>query len=336
MRSAGTQMKRREFIALLGGAGVAAALPLAARAQAMPTIGFLNGQIAADVAHFVAAFRESLKAAGFVEGQNVAIDYRYANGDRDILPALANEFVRRGVAVIVTTGGTPVTIAAKKATATVPIVFAIGGDPVLLGVVESLNRPGGNATGACFLFNAIGAKRLDLLLDLVPKAKAKVIGYLVNPTNPSLESEARDMHAAALSRGLEIRVQQARNEQEIDAAFSNFAQQRVEALMLAADVFFTIRREQITTLAARHKLAASYHSRELVEAGGLMCYGPSQMDGYRQAGTYTARILKGEAPADLPVQQATKFDFFINLKAAKGLGLTVPPTLLAIADEVIE
>jgi putative ABC transport system substrate-binding protein len=326
-------VKRREFITMLGGVA-ASAWPLAARAQAMPTIGFLNGQIAADVAHFVAAFRESLKAAGFVEGQNVAIEYRYANGDRDILPALANEFVRRGVAVIVTTGGTPVTIAAKKATATVPIVFAIGGDPVLLGVVESLNRPGGNATGACFLFNAIGAKRLDLLLDLVPKAK--VIGYLVNPTNPSLESEARDMHAAALSRGLELRVQPARNEQEIDAAFSNFAQARVEALMLAADVFFTVRREQITTLAARHKLAASYHSRELVEAGGLMCYGPSQMDGYRQAGTYTGRILRGEAPADLPVQQATKFDFFINLKAAKGLGLTVPPTLLAIADEVIE
>jgi putative tryptophan/tyrosine transport system substrate-binding protein len=329
-------MKRREFITYLSSVAAVASWPLAARAQqaGKPVIGFLNGQTPVDVARYVDAFRESLKQAGFVEGQNVAIEYRYADGQRDRLPALAAELVRLGVNVIVASGGTPATIAAKAATAAIPIVFSMGGDPVKLGVVASLNRPGGNITGACFFFNALGPKRLELLREMVPSAK--VIGYLVNPSNPSLESESLDMHAAVRSLGLEIRVQQANNAREIDAAFANFAQQRVDALMLAADVLFTNRRDQLTALAARYKLPASYHARELVEAGGLMCYGPSQIDALRQAGTYTGRILKGEKPADLPVQQATKFEFVLNLKTARALGLEAPPKLLAFADEVIE
>lgn len=326
-------MKRREFIFALGGAAV---WPLAAVAQqpAMPVVGFMNGQKAADVAHFVAAFRGALQASGFVEGRNVAIEYSYADGNREVLPKLAAEVVGRHVSVIVTTGGTPVTLAAKAATSTIPIVFAIGGDPVALGLVKSLSRPGGNATGACFLLNALGAKRLQLLRQLVPSAT--VIGYLVNPTNPSLAAESSDMQDAARSLGLELRIQEAKNGETIDSAFANFAQQRVGAVILAADVFFTIHRARIVALAARHKMPTCYHSRELVAAGGLMFYGPSQLDGYRQAGSYAARILKGEKPADLPVQQAVKFELVINLKTAKALGLTVPPSLLATADEVIE
>ncbi|MGZ3310762.1 MAG: ABC transporter substrate-binding protein [Xanthobacteraceae bacterium] len=327
-------MRRREFITLLGGA--AAAWPLAARAQqaGKPVIGLLNGQSPAGVARYVAAFRSSLKEAGFIEGQNVAIEYRYANGQRDSFGALAAELVRLRVDAIFTGGGTPVTIAAKAATTTIPIVFTMGGDPVKLGIVAALNRPGGNATGACYFFNALGPKRLDLLRAIVPATK--VIGYLVNPTNPSLEPETRDMRAAVHSLGLEIREQQASDERQIDAAFSNFAQQRVDALIVAADVFFIAQRAQLTALAARHRLPASYHAREIVAAGGLMCYGPSQLDAYRQAGIYTARILKGEKPADLPIMQATKFELVINLKTAKALGLTIPDTLLATADEVIE
>lgn len=326
-------MNKREF--LFGVGGVAAIWPLVAQAQQrVPTVGFLNGQNAADVAHFVAAFRDSLNAAGFVEGRNVEIEYRFADGNRDILPALAAELVSRGVSVIATTGATPAAFAAKAATTTVPIIFAIGGDPVQLGLVDSLSRPGGNATGATFLFNALGAKRLELLRNLVPSAK--MIGYLVNPTNPSLAAETRDMRAAARALGLELNVHQAKNPQEIDTAFANFAQQRVDALVLAADAFFTIRRAQIIAHAVRQNLPGSYHSREMVEAGGLMVYGPNQIDGYRQVGNYTARILKGEKVADLPVQQATRFEFVINLKTARTLGLTVPPSLLVMADEVIE
>lgn len=327
-------MKRREFIILLGAA--ATTWPLTAQAQqtGMPVIGFLNGQNAADVAHFVTAFRDALKTAGFFEGQNVAIEYRYADGNREVLPKLAAELVGRQITVIVTTGGTPVTLAAKAATSTIPIVFAIGGDPVALGLVKSLSRPDGNATGASFLLNSLGTKRLQLLRQVVPSAS--VIGYLVNPTNPSLAAESSDMLAAARSLGLEIRVQEAKNEEMIDAAFANFAQQQVDAVILAADIFFTAHRAQIVALAARHKIPTSYHSRELVAAGGLMFYGPSQLDGYRQAASYTARILKGEKAADLPVQQAVRFELALNLKAAKALGLTVPPSLLALADEVIE
>jgi putative ABC transport system substrate-binding protein len=327
-------MRRREFITLLGGA--AAGWPLAARAQqpAMPVIAFLNGQFADQVAPFVAAFREGLKSAGYVEGENVAVSFRYADGHRDNLPAIAADLARSRPAVIVATGGTPVTMAAKAATATIPIVFAIGGDPVELGIVASLNRPGGNATGACYFFNTLGPKRLEILHELVPTAK--VIGYLVNPTNPSLEVESREMHKAARGLGLNVRVQNASNEREIEAAFAGFAQQRIDAVIAAADVLFTIRRNQVASLAARHALPASYHSREIVEVGGLTSYGPSQAQAYRQAGVYTGRILKGEKPADLPVMQATKFELVLNLKTAKTLGLDVPPTLLARADEVIE
>jgi putative ABC transport system substrate-binding protein len=326
-------MRRRNFITFLGGA---AAWPLAARAQqpAVPVIGLLNGQKPSDVARYVAAFRESLKEAGFVEGQNVAIEYRYANGRRERIAGLAAELVRLGVNVVFTGGGTPVTVAAKAATTTIPIVFTMGGDPVQLGIVAALNHPGGNATGASFFFNALGPKRLQLLREVVPSVK--VIGYLVNPTNPSLEAETGDMHATMRSLGLEFRDQHARNEQEIDAALVSLAQQRVDAIMVAADVFFVDQRDQLTALAARYRLPASYHAREIVTAGGLMCYGPSQLDAYRQAGIYTARILKGERPADLPVVQSTKFEFVLNLRTAKALGLTVPDTVIALADEVIE
>jgi putative tryptophan/tyrosine transport system substrate-binding protein len=327
-------MRRRSFLTVLGGA---AAWPLAASAQqppALPVVGLLNGQKSADVARYVAAFRESLKEAGFVEGRNVAIEYRYADGRRERFAALAAELVRLGVNVIFTGGGTPVTVAAKAATTTIPIVFTMGGDPVQLGIVAALNRPGGNATGASFLFNALGPKRLGLLREVVPSGK--VVGYLFNPTNPSLEAESRDMHAAMRSLDLEFRDQPVRNAREIDTAFASFAQQRIDAIMVAADVFFVDQRDQLAALAARYGLPASYHTREIVTAGGLMCYGPNQLDAYRQAGIYTARILKGERPADLPVVQSTKFELVINLKTAKALGLNVPPTLLAIADEVIE
>ena len=326
-------MRRREFITLLGGA---VAWPLAARAQqsAMPVIGFLNGQFAGEVSRYIKAFREGLKESGFIEGQNVIIEFRYAEGQRDKLPAMAADFVRSGVAVIVTTGGTPVTLAAKAATATVPIVFAMGGDPVGLGVVASLNRPASNATGSAYFFNALGAKRLALLRELAPAAK--LFGYLVNPTNPSIASESKDMRDAARELGLKLHVQNARNEREIEAAFVDFAEQRVEALVAAADVLFIVRREQMVALAARHALPASYHAREIVEAGGLTSYGPSQKDAYRQAGVYAGRVLKGEKPGDLPIVRSTKFEFVINLKTAKALGLEVPPKLLFTADEVIE
>jgi putative tryptophan/tyrosine transport system substrate-binding protein len=326
-------MRRRDFIALLGGV---AAWPLAARAQqtGKPVIGLLNGQNPAAVARYVAAFRESLKQAGFVEGQNVAIEYRYADGQRERVAALAAELVRLGVNVVFTAGGTPVTVAAKAATTTIPIVFTMGGDPVKLGIVAALNHPGGNATGAYFFFNALGPKRLELLREVVPSAK--VIGYLFNPTNPSLEAESGDMHAAIRSLGLEFRDQHARNAQEIDAAFVSFAQQRVDAIIAAADVFFIVQRDQLAALAARYRLPTSYHASEIVTAGGLMSYGPSQLDAYRQAGVYTGRILKGERPADLPVVQSTRFEFVLNLRTARALGLNVPDKLLAIADEVIE
>jgi putative ABC transport system substrate-binding protein len=331
------RIKRRELITLLGGAAATCVVPAPpfARAQqaGKPVIGPLNGQSPADVARYVAAFRASLKEAGFTEGQNVAIEYRYADGQRERIAALAAGLVRLGVNVIFTGGGTPVTVVAKAATTTTPIVFTMGGDPVQLGIVAALNRPGGNATGACYLFNALGPKRLELLREIVPSAK--VIGYLINPTNPSMESETTEMHAAVHSLGLEFRDQHVRNAQEIDAAFASFAQQKVDAVMAAADVLFIVQRDQLSALAARYKLPTSYHDRELVAAGGLMSYGPSQLDAYRQAGIYTGRILKGEKPADLPVVQSTNFEFVLNLRTAKALGVTVPPSLLVIADEVI-
>ena len=331
-------MRRREFISLLGGAAASPSFlwPLAARAQqpAMPVIGVLNGQRRAEVADYLAAFHHALSAAGYAEGQTVVIEYRWAEGQRNTFSALAADLVRRQVNVIFSSGGTPMTLAAKAATATIPIVFAMGGDPVALGVVASLNRPGGNATGACYFYNALGAKRLQLLRTLVPAAT--VIGYLVNPTNPSIESESQDMHAAARALGLEIRIEHGSNESEVEAAFDGFVRQRVDAVVAAADVQFTVQREQIVALAFRHRLATSFHDRQIVQAGGLMCYGPSQKDAYRQAGFYAGRILKGEKPGELPVQQATTFELVLNLKSARTLGMTVPDKLLAIADEVIE
>jgi len=325
-------MKRRALLALLGGM---VAWPLGARAQqSMPVIGFLNGQSPAEVTRYMAAFHEGLNEAGYVEGRDITFQYRWAEGRRDRLPALAADLVRRQVAVIVATGGTPSAVAAKAATATIPIVFTTGTDPVEIGLVAGFNRPGGNATGASFLFNALGPKRLGLLHELVPRST--MIGYLTNPANPSYASDLQDIHTAVRALRLRISVQNVSNEHGIEAAFSNFVQQRVEAVIVAADIQFIVWRDQLAALAARHALPASYHAREIVEAGGLMCYGPNQADAYRQAGIYAGRILKGERPADLPVVQSTRFELVINLKTAKTLNLAVPAILLDQADEVIE
>jgi putative tryptophan/tyrosine transport system substrate-binding protein len=325
-------MKRREFIALLGGAAM---WPLAARAQqAMPVIGFLRSASLADARHLVAAFRQGLKEAGFIEGQNVAIEYRSAEDQAHRLPALVADLVRQQVALIV--GNTPSALAAKAATTTVPIVFVVGGDPVIEGFVASLNRPGGNLTGVSFLSGASGTKRLELLRQLVPKAAA--IAVLVDP-GPNLaqaEEELRDIQAAARASGLELIVVEVRGDRDIEPAFATFARRGAGAVFVGTSAFFNSRRERLAALAIRHALPASYVLREFATAGGLMSYGTSITDAYRLAGIYAARILKGEKPADLPVQQSTKFEFVINLRTAKALGLEVPDKLLALADEVIE
>jgi putative ABC transport system substrate-binding protein len=327
-------MRRREFILAVGGA--AAAWSSAARAQqpAMPLIGYLSSRSPDDTRHLLAAFLRGLNEAGYVEGQNVAIEYRWALGQYDRLPALAAELVRRPVTVLTTTGGEPAALAAKAATSTIPIVFLIGGDPVALGLAASYNRPGGNATGMNILAPSLEAKRLGLLHELVPQAAT--IGVLLNPKFQPADSQLRDLQRAAPTIGLQIQVLRAGTDSELDAAFETIAQQRIAALVVTSDPFFDTRRDKLVALAASHAVPTIYQFREYAAAGGLMSYGNDSIDAYRQAGVYTGRILKGANPADLPVVQPTKFEFVINLKTAKALGLTLPSGLLSIVDEVIE
>jgi putative ABC transport system substrate-binding protein len=327
------RLKRRDFITLLGGA--AAVWPLAARAQqpAMPVIGFLSGSASADRAHVLTAFRQGVRQTGYVEGQNVAIEYRWAQDQYDRLRDLVADLVRRQVAVIAATD-TPSAIAAKAATTTIPIVFATGGDPVRDGLVASLNRPGGNVTGVTFLAATLAAKQLGLLHDLLPGAVR--IAVLVDPNFPLTEPFVTDVRAAASGIGRQIEVLTASTGRDIDTVFASLAQKPVDALLVGPTSLFVNRRVQLVTLAAHHRVPAMYLQREFAEAGGLMSYGASITDAYRQTGVYTGRILKGEKPADLPVMQSTKFEFVINLNTAKAFSLTFPPGLLAIADEVIE
>jgi putative ABC transport system substrate-binding protein len=324
---------RRELIATLGCA--AAAWPLTARAQqpALPVIGWIAGGTSKGYAPFAAEFRQGLKGTGYVEGQNVAIEYRWAEGQNDKLPALAADLVRRQVAVIAA-AGTPSAFAAKAATATIPVVFSTALDPVEAGLVASLNRPGGNVTGVTNFVAVLAAKQFELLRELVPNPS--VIGVLVNPTDVLTKYITRDVQAAARALGQQIHILNASTEGEIGAAFSTLAQLRAGAVIIGADAFFISQRNQIIALAARHTIPAMYFLREFTAAGGLLSYGTSLSDSYRQVGIYTGRILKGEKPADLPVVLPTKFELVINLKTAKALGLTVPLIMQMTADEVIE
>jgi len=328
-------MRRREFITLLGGA--AASWPLAARAQqpAMPVVGFLHYASATTLAHLAEAVRSGLKEGGYVEQQNVLIEYRWAEGDYDRLPALAADLVRRQVTVIMA-GGAVAAHAAKEATATtaVPVVFTSGADPVASGLVKSLSRPGANLTGVSLLAAEMAAKRLELIRDLLPSART--VAMMINPTFPGAESELAEVEAAGRTIGMQIHGAKATSPSDIDAALAAFSQLRVAAFIVGADGYFITRRHQLATLAARYALPGIYPFPDFPQAGGLLSYGVSLADAYRQAGVLSGRVLKGAKPAELPVMQPTKFEFVLNLKTSKTLGLEVPPTLLARADEVIE
>jgi len=324
---------RRELLAALGGAAVA--WPLAARAQqsAMPVIGYLNSRSRDTDTLFLAAFHRGLNETGYVEGQNVAIEYRWAEGQYERLRVLATDLVDRRVTLMAATS-TPAALAAKAATSAVPIVFTSAADPVEIGLVDSLSRPSGNATGVNIYLSHLGAKRLELLRELVPNAA--VIGMLVNPNFPDAESQAKDVEEAARTLGQQVHVVNANSEGNFNQAFATFIEMKADALLVSLDSFFLSRREQLVALAARHKIPAIYFSRDFVLVGGLMSYGSDIADSYRQAGIYAGRILKGAKPGDLPVVQPTKFDLVINLKTAKALGLTVPTIMQMTADEVIE
>jgi ABC-type uncharacterized transport system substrate-binding protein len=327
-------ISRREIIAALV-AGAAVAWPFAGLAQQpIPVIGFLNSASAEGYAPFVAGFRRGLEEAGFVEAKNVAIIYRWAEGHYDRLPALAADLVARRVAVIVATGGLPSARAAKAATDKIPIVFTLGSDPVKFGIVASLNRPGGNVTGVTLFAYLLDAKRAELMHDLLPNPT--VIAVLVNPNSPQADAQIADVKTATRMLGQQLVVLKASTEGEIDLALAALVQSKASALLVSADPFFLSSRDQIVASAARYAMPAIYEWRQFAEAGGLMSYGTNLADAYRQAGAYVGRILKGDKPADLPVQQPTTFELVINLKTAKALGLTVPPSLLARADEVIE
>ena len=325
-------MQRRAFITLLGGA--AAGWPLATRAQqpTMPVVGFLRSTSLADSAHFVTSFRQGLKEAGFVEPQNVAIEFRYAEGRGDRLPELVADLIHKPAAVIV--ANNPSAVVAKAATTTVPIIFITGSDPVRDGLVASLGRPGGNITGVVFIVSELGTKRLELLRQLVPNATS--IGVLVNPNTPETEAERNDLLAASFKIGQQLIVLDVGSDRDIENAFATLVQRGAGAALIGAGPFLTSHRQQLVALAARSKLPTMYPLREYIAAGGLISYGASITEAYRQAGAYAGQILKGEKPADLPVLRSTKFEFVLNLEAAKTLGLKVPPALIALADEVLE
>jgi putative ABC transport system substrate-binding protein len=325
-------MRRREFITAVGGAAI---WPMMARAQqsAMPAVGFLHSGLEAQSPHVI-GFRKGLDEIGFVQGRNIDVLYRFAEGQYDQLPAIAAELVNRQVAVLVATGGVQAALAAKSATKKIPVVFANGSDPVQFGLVDSLNRPGGNITGVSFFTATLERKRLGLLSELVPTART--YGVLINPTNDNSENQLKDIAQGGVALGRPIVILKAGNEKEIETAFEAFAQQQANALLVVADPYFAGQREKIVALAAHYQLPAIYEWREFTQAGGLASYGTNLLDNYRLAGVQVGRVLKGEKPADLPVMQATKFEFVINLKTAKSLGLTLPPGPLSTADDVIE